>query len=277
MGNIAQIICQPTVRNDRKIKKICDPLEKGLGLDTFWYYSISEKGELSYVCNDPNCAEYFYSNELYLGHPYFKTPALLQSGFFFADNTTSPDYISTQGKMRGQISMDQTFMIMNIEGQKAEGYGFATKRPHPSFANMIINNLYLLRKFIGYFHEETKEISKQLRQYTVDIGAECESSFHTPTPYFPSLSSASTAKNFFNQIDPMLFQRLHSLSKREKECLKWFLKGMSAIQIGKKMFLSNRTIEKHIDSIKGKLGCNTKQELFDILLNSNDFLPLTFF
>ena len=276
MGNIAQLVCQPTLKNERKLKRICEPLSQGFGLDTFWHYSLTDKGELSYICNNPLISEYFYSQELYNGHPYFKDPKLLKSGFFFADKTISPDYAHTQGKMRN-VSMDQIFMVMNASEGRAEGYGFATTQPLPDLTNTFINHLYLLKKFIGYFHQEAEEILKQAKKSSVDIASECAERFYKPSHYFDNLTSPANPEAFFQKIDPMRFAMLRSLSSREKECLRWFLKGMSAVQIGKKIHLSNRTVEFYIENVKNKLGCNTKQELFEVLLNCSDFLTLTFF
>ncbi len=272
--NISEIICQPILKNDKKLKKICDPLSQMFGLDTFWYYTLTDQGELSYICNNPSAAEYFYSNKLYNGHPYFKHTTLLKSGFFFADKTKDTDYVQTQGKLR---DFTQIFMAMNVDDGKTEGYGFATTGHLPDLSNCFINNLYLLRRFIQYFHKEAEDPIKQMKKCSVDIASECHKNFYKPTQYFDTLTSQANTGEFLKQIDPMRYQALHSLSLREKECLRWFLKGMSAVQIGKKVHLSNRTVEFYLENVKNKLVCNTKQELFEILLNSRDFLTLTFF
>ena len=272
-----QIICQPTAKNDKKLKKICEPLSLAFGLDTFWYYTLSDKGELCYISNNPRVAEFFYANNLYKGHPYFKDPKLLKSGFFFAEKTTAADYVQTQGKMRDLVTMDQIFMVMNIDGGKAEGYGFAATQPVPDMTNAIINNLYAFKRFINYFHYEAEGALKQMKENSVDIATECGESFYMPSQYFDEFTFGKDQEAFLKRIDPIQFEMLKSLSRREKECIKWLLKGLSAVQIGKKIHLSSRTVEFYIENVKNKLGCRTKQELFDVLLNCSDFLHLTFF
>lgn len=258
-------ICQPTLKNDRKLKKICEPLLQGFGIDTFWYYSISCEGELTYISNSPMIAEYFYSNELYKGHPYFKTPRLLKTGFFFNDKESS-EYSSSQGKMKNYVEMDQLFMLMDVGAEKAEGYGFALTNSSQDLSNKIINNLYCLKKFISYFQKEAEKEIKELGKYSLDLKKTCDS-FCRPTNYFNDLASSQKIAEFLKKIDPIQFHRLNSLSEREKECIKWLLKGMTAVQIGKKLYLSNRTVESYIESIKNKLGCRTKKELFDVLID----------
>jgi len=271
---LSTIICTPTLQHDKKMKRICAPLEDCFGLENFWYYTLNDRGELSYISNNPLTAEFFYDNELYKGHPYFKDPSLLKSGFFFADKTKEKDYIQTQGKLR---DFTQIFMAMNVSEGKAEGYGFATANNSPELANSFINNLYLFRKFIHYFHSEADEPILHMQKCSVDISSTCGDSFYAPTQYFETLTGAENARDFLKKIDPLRYQVLQSLSPREKECLRWFLKGLSAVQIGKKVHLSNRTVEHYLDSVKNKLSCNSRQELYETLLSCSDFLNLTFF
>ena len=53
------------------------------------------------------------------------------------------------------------------------------------------------------------------------------------------------------------------LSKREIECVYYLTRGMTAKEIGKKISLSNRTVESYLENAKSKLGCNRRSELVD--------------
>lgn len=271
--NISDIICQPAFKNNKKLKNICAPLSQTFGLDSFWYFTLTDQGEYSYISNCPDLAVSFFSNSLYVGHPFFKHTSLLQSGVFLADKTTDNDYLLTQAK----FEFTQLFVAINVGNGKVQNYGFATTQNLPDLSNCFINNLYLFRKFIHYFHQEAEDQIRQMKNYSVDMVAACKEAFYKPTQYFNTITSKVNTHEFHKKIDPKQYQELHSLSMREKECLRWFLKGMSAVQIGKKIHLSNRTVEFYLENIKNKLACNTKQELFEILLNSPDFLTLTFF
>ncbi len=52
-----------------------------------------------------------------------------------------------------------------------------------------------------------------------------------------------------------------SLSSREAQCLRMFVKGLSARAIGEELDLSRRTVESYLESVKSKLGCFNKTEL----------------
>lgn len=54
------------------------------------------------------------------------------------------------------------------------------------------------------------------------------------------------------------------LTKRERECLKCLLEGLTARQIGDAFSISFRTVEFHFENIKNKLNCANRQELFRV-------------
>lgn len=58
------------------------------------------------------------------------------------------------------------------------------------------------------------------------------------------------------------------LTSREKECLEYTVKGFTAKQIAKKLFLSHRTVEEYINHVKQKLGTCTKREMIQKVLSS---------
>lgn len=55
-----------------------------------------------------------------------------------------------------------------------------------------------------------------------------------------------------------------NLSKQEKLCVNYFLKGLTYKQISRELNVSPRTVETYIKRIKQKLNCSTKTELITI-------------
>lgn len=74
-------------------------------------------------------------------------------------------------------------------------------------------------------------------------------------------------------IDPIT--KNFSLTKRESEVLFFILRGKSAKEVGSKLFLSKRTIESHINSLKIKFNCNSKSELIGKAIDSGliNYIP----
>ncbi len=58
------------------------------------------------------------------------------------------------------------------------------------------------------------------------------------------------------------------LSKREKEVLQWLKKGLSVRQIGEQLFISDKTVRKHLEHIYEKLQVHSGREAIVKGLNS---------
>jgi DNA-binding CsgD family transcriptional regulator len=55
------------------------------------------------------------------------------------------------------------------------------------------------------------------------------------------------------------------LSEREKEVAELVLAGLTYKQVGKRLFISAKTVEHHIGRIKQRLGCANREELLSRL------------
>ncbi len=63
------------------------------------------------------------------------------------------------------------------------------------------------------------------------------------------------------------------LTQREIECLKWLIQGKSSMEIAIILDISRRTVEKHINNVKNKLGCY-KQSALIYKLSSMDLFRI---
>jgi DNA-binding CsgD family transcriptional regulator len=92
------------------------------------------------------------------------------------------------------------------------------------------------------------------------------------TPY-SNILAYTTIKDYFgrltfelNELMKNKFGRnLDKLSNREIEIIIYLCKGMTMKEIGKKINISYRTVEMHINRIKWKLQCNCKGEIINLL------------
>lgn len=78
---------------------------------------------------------------------------------------------------------------------------------------------------------------------------------------------------------PDLFERYTGLSKRENEVLLLLLKGLSTKAIAYNLKISQKTVTFHINNIKEKWQCYSKESIFKIALlkNINQFLNCEMF
>jgi DNA-binding CsgD family transcriptional regulator len=61
------------------------------------------------------------------------------------------------------------------------------------------------------------------------------------------------------------FYDVYEISEREKEVLLYVFKGYKNKDIGEKLFISERTVKKHIASILQKTNTYTRHELLDLV------------
>lgn len=52
-----------------------------------------------------------------------------------------------------------------------------------------------------------------------------------------------------------------ALSGREQEVVELVLAGLTYKQIGKRLFISAKTVEHHVGRIKQRLGCTSREDL----------------
>ncbi len=71
---------------------------------------------------------------------------------------------------------------------------------------------------------------------------------------------------FLSALIPYESGVLADLTKRERECAYHMVQGKTAKEIGCILSISPRTAEGHLDSIKYKLGCQTRSQVISILL-----------
>ena len=79
-----------------------------------------------------------------------------------------------------------------------------------------------------------------------------------------SINNLFMTKNFHFEDNPPI-----KLSKREFECLKLYLKGLSTSQIADIINVKKVTVDTFMKMVKIKFSCSSKSELFDKLWRFN--------
>jgi two-component system, NarL family, response regulator DegU len=69
---------------------------------------------------------------------------------------------------------------------------------------------------------------------------------------------ARIAKSLTLEVDPPANETLHGLTKRELEILQLVAEGLSNEEIGKKVFISKKTVKTHLTNIFDKLQVNNR-------------------
>lgn len=86
-----------------------------------------------------------------------------------------------------------------------------------------------------------------------------------------SCQTARTSRQaFYKEIGELKkIEQANALSRRERDCLKLLLNGMTANETASTLMLSFRTVEHYFENIKNKFGCQSKKELLKVARELN--------
>lgn len=272
-ANIYDRIGIPSRKNHRKINKLTEPLATYFGIDRFWRSAHRLDGTYSLIGNHPPTAELFFGHNLYMEHPFFRHPLFFQSGCVIPELFHNQEYSQTQGRFCSEGNCYHVFIkIQRTLGGFVE-YGFASSKYVTGFESTYLYRLAAINKYVEYFEDSAANLIKDADDYRIDIsnliGAKydenprLEYNFGIHRDDFRFLCAISGDGN---KVEELL-----NLSETEKSCLKLYMSGKTAKEIGKKIFRSNRTVEKYLETTKTKLGLSTRSQLIEFLMPFKDF------
>lgn len=262
----------PTFHFPQDISDICLPLQL-LDIHYFSHVNIDAKKRFSAICSNPAFSEHYLKNHYY------------NADIHMAENNKFGNYVvwdsierygesARMSQEAIQFGVNHTFTIIQKNSDHGtDFYHFANSGNSSSINQTYLINLDLLKIFIVHFREKVLQSKALASAYSLKFGCEKNSAGHT-TNF--STCPSENRQDFVNQIawkktkntPPFLFemQYFQNLSPREKECLYFYVHGKSAKEIGEILFLSRRTIEQFLMSIKIKLNVPNKAALIEKVL-----------
>ncbi|MBS0359315.1 MAG: helix-turn-helix transcriptional regulator [Proteobacteria bacterium] len=130
--------------------------------------------------------------------------------------------------------------------------------------DFYITNIDILEKFRIYFKQKAHDLIERHKLNPIKL------------PNFDRAQNSYKKENY--RIDKEQLLKAIALDeynlnnqilpKREVECLAYLSLGKSSKETAKIMKISHRTVEKHLEIVKDKLGCNTKNQLKEIFIDS---------
>lgn len=252
MRDLTEIVQRCMIKHLRKIKILCSPLEESLHIPLFGYIQVRKDGTFCNISNALDCLEYFYDQKLYFKHSYTRDPGLFHSGYTIARMTN--DNLLQKYIMR-QYEVNYMFLILHANEQQLEGFFFAHKNQDDVNCYRFLNQIHLLDKFACYFKREAHSLIDKAISEGFNLKEAMEEAFYEVDPSIPLIKKEIHSQKFLKQIFP--------LSLREQQCLNLFKQGRSAQATAAMLNLSQRTVEHYFESIKNKLGCQSKMELLE--------------
>lgn len=251
------------------VEEIChDPL-RSISVTYFNYIKIYNDGSRELLTNNAPWIDHFYRNSLYKTVGVIDIEYLLPKGYFLWSELKSDDPAYSQGKESFNIDNGISFVAKTNESTTL--YIFASTKNNEVINNFYVRNIDLFKRFILYFRDKAHAILKKASANKIFLP---EKQIITNRKLNIIDISENTRQEFINKTSIEKFFILNKegnlyLTKREAECIAHMIDGSTAKQIAKILGISFRTVESHLNIIKKKLQCSTKEDLIKFLIDAN--------
>jgi len=177
-----------------------------------------------------------YWGELYHYGVFEKNTHLFPSAFNMWDHLPfAPPEIYDH--LKNKYNEAHGLTIIQQYDTHTDSFIFATSSGNNQSNHFYLNQKELFIDFMNNFYSLLKDELSYLTQHTFILPGN--------TPYVG---------------DP-----ISSLTHRQIECAQFLVKGLSAKEIGRKLSLSPRTVESHLDVLKGKFRIKEREQLIKAL------------
>lgn len=249
-----------------KMIKFTRPLYDTLGVNHFWYLRITRSGYYSYVGTHVKWSEYCLREALLNRFACLRHPDTFRHeiGLMKANGDSKYDELLQIAWNKFHINFNLNLFNKTSEG--IEAFGFATRFDDPKSDERLINELPLLRSFTQTFRKEHQKLLDLIKENQVNIAD------HVGSIFFERPKEIILPIDRSQLINTLSNKELLSLTRREREILKFLALGFPASHIGKQLHLGTRTIENYTAAIKHKLLCRSKVELISKAQEFRDIL-----
>ncbi len=240
-----------------KILDICRPLFKQLGLNYFHFLRAYKDGSAFALYSRMDWHDYFWQHEF---RPVIPLQQQQQQSLKLDSR-----YISLwEGVVQDRIlhaaqthfDLHKPIAINNINAEYMDSFAFAGSTSNLSLVNNYFANLDVLVRFTNEFYVKAE-----------DLIAAADANKNILQPCVSPVE-INLLSNLSPNLNLLGFNGNVMLTFKEFESLQLLLAGLSAKEISIYLNRSVRTIESHLISIKNKLGCNKKSEIFFIALQN---------
>ncbi|MCF6764787.1 helix-turn-helix transcriptional regulator [Thiotrichales bacterium 19S3-7] len=253
------------------IQSLVQPLSKHFNIVGFRSVAYSYSGEFYFYGNSPDRAKDFINGNLYLYYqdiPWPKYDALVLP--LDKLNAKLPKLDTTMDAKKWLPDEDIALCLCENTEYGREQFWFSG-HSRDGVKDVFYNERGALREFIHYFIQESSSLREELMQmhysvydYHYDSNENIISKNQCiETSDQPFARPNNTRRSSFLH-DIGVFNQLavkQNLSYREQQILQLTSQGKTAKEIADILFLSNKTIEFHLEKAKEKLNVRNKLEL----------------
>lgn len=255
MDLLANMIEQTSIKHDKLLKKITEPLRQHFGIDYFCYQFVSNEGQWFTLGNQPAWLLHSAESRFYRCDPSLVNPEYSQAGVCFPEHHQNDDFQVMRETGASVFDLDHSLAIIEPNQYGCEYYFFAAPSAHKKVINYYLRYLTQLRSdYTHYVKEKIQPFYDNFLSNSVNLQALSPEGFHASHNILLA-DEALSGDAFLRDI-----QSRDVLTGRERECLSLFKRGYTAKESAIRLGISYRTIEKHFEAIKRKLGVYQKRD-----------------
>lgn len=228
-----------------------------LAITVFGYVRIYDNGMVSWITTNPDQDRFLVESDELSRNPLVNDKNLLKEGFYL--DIYNRQFLGCEKFYRERarlFQMDHGMVLVRHQKDYIETCCFSGLSAKRSLYQLFMNEQPLFRAFMEHF---TNQLDTRLLEMLSRgiLLADLKGESDLPSENILDFSGDRTLL-----LEACGWKNLLKLSKREKQCLVLLKEGHTYSAIGLSLGLSERTIEHYLESVKNKLGLETRTELF---------------
>lgn len=249
------------------LREICTPLFESFPIKTFSYTKINSNDSFLYLSTNQEWLKFRYEHSIWgVGCNKFRENiATIPKGgmrvFVWAGSPPETKYFSCLYEYdiwNGGLIVERSLDSIDV-------WGFTGGKGSSQSIDFFLNNTSLIYSYILYIKDKAHEIinisdRKKLIEYENCYIKDTQQKNNGFELFIENLDT----KRFFLDSDDCF----NHITKRESDCLHYYMQGYTTKETAAIFGISNRTVEFYIENAKLKLNCSSKAEIRKKLLQS---------
>ncbi|WP_423062429.1 helix-turn-helix transcriptional regulator [Candidiatus Paracoxiella cheracis] len=277
-STIDEYIRRQTKYQDQ-VNQLCKPLQEHFGIEYIDHLHVTTDHRIYGLSNNPQIPHSYLEYEIPKYDPFINR----------ADSSSIPKICMPLATIKEYGNKDELKLVEWASGlnvgqpilfkQDTEDGGydisvFFNQSNNPNAINTYLNNVSTILDFIQYFRRETYPLMQKLDEYGIPLPEIVGKDYYNAPNIFISNKEIIRTCSLGEMFELGSSNPIQLLSQREKQCVLLYIQNKTAREISAKLNISYRTVEKHIDNAKAKLGCRTKLALYKKFTGLNEFIHI---
>lgn len=247
----------------REVATAITPLLRDNSIGVFEFARVYDNGSCSIFSNEPTLVPYLFTSGIHITVHVPKT--LVKRKFWYLIPQNDERYQPGVRHFREHYKVRTLVDFIDRHPGFYDMFVFCHRQENDTATNFFLNNRDSLEQFSFEFRDRISDLLKSVKNYPLML----------PDHMLPNIKGLDSNEDPYDRnLDHVLnnlskgwteLSAMHSLSPREKECIKHLMLGQTAKTTAATMGLSPRTVEYYLENVKSKLGCEKKTDIVRLL------------